>query len=135
FMMMSQALKSDFSPDALRRSLDCFLERGTKVDVPAELSWCKPYVAQTLELLRNVAERGHVRQSSMRTCIIVAGMHRSGTSPTTRLINLLGADVARDLLPAQPDNPRGFWEPAAVVEIHDRLLAALGSSYAATVSL
>src|SRR5436190_24368529 len=66
----------------------------------------------------------------MKLCIIVAGMHRSGTSAITRLINLLGADIARDLLPGQQENnPRGFWEATAVIEIHDRLLAALGSSY------
>src|SRR5215470_17990760 len=48
-----------------------------------------------------------------RTCIIVAGMHRSGTSATARVINLLGADIASDLLPSIPgNNDRGFWESA-----------------------
>ena len=65
-----------------------------------------------------------------RTCIIVAGMHRSGTSAVTRVVNLLGADITRTLmLPMAGNNDRGFWEPARVVEIHDRLLHALGSSY------
>jgi len=62
--------------------------------------------------------------------IIVAGMHRAGTSAVTRVVNLLGADLATDLMPPFPgDNDRGFWEPLKVVEIHDRLLGALGSSY------
>ena len=65
-----------------------------------------------------------------KACIVVAGMYRSGTSAVTRVVNLLGADIARNLLPALPgDNDRGFWEATAVVEIHDRLLHALGSSY------
>jgi hypothetical protein len=56
-------------------------------------------------------------------------MHRSGTSAITRVVNLLGADVACDLLPAQSDNERGFWESPVVVDIHDRLLEALGSNW------
>jgi hypothetical protein len=65
-----------------------------------------------------------------RTCIIVAGMHRSGTSAIARIVNLLGADISKDLLPPVPgNNDRGFWEPIQIVNIHDRLLRALDSSY------
>ncbi len=65
-----------------------------------------------------------------RRCVIVAGMHRSGTSATTRVVNLLGADIASAMLPVTPgDNDRGYWESAAVVEIHDQLLRALGSAF------
>ena len=65
-----------------------------------------------------------------KACILVAGMHRSGTSAAARVINLLGADIARDLTPAIPgNNDRGFWEPRAVVAIHDRLLADLDSAW------
>jgi hypothetical protein len=62
-----------------------------------------------------------------RLCILVCGTHRCGTSAVTRVINLLGADIARDLIPAKPDNIRGFWESAAVITIHDELLNAIGS--------
>ncbi|GMV30035.1 MAG: hypothetical protein AMXMBFR59_21600 [Rhodanobacteraceae bacterium] len=62
-----------------------------------------------------------------RTAIIVAGMHRSGTSVTTRIINLLGVELARDLIPAGIGNERGHWESRAVQELNNRLLAALGS--------
>jgi hypothetical protein len=65
-----------------------------------------------------------------KACILVAGMHRSGTSAAARIINLLGADIARELTPAiAGNNDRGFWEPRAVLAIHDRLLAALGSAW------
>jgi hypothetical protein len=67
--------------------------------------------------------------SASRRCIIVAGMHRSGTSAITRVVNLLGADVAKELLPAKIDNQSGFWESLAVVNIHDQLLRTLGSSW------
>ncbi len=61
--------------------------------------------------------------------ILVLGMHRSGTSAATRVINLLGADLGHDLLPTAGDNPRGFWEHRAIVEIHEELLAALDRSW------
>jgi glycosyltransferase involved in cell wall biosynthesis len=62
-----------------------------------------------------------------RTALIVAGMHRSGTSVTTRIVNLLGADLAGDLIPADIGNERGHWESRAVQALHNRLLAELGS--------
>lgn len=64
-----------------------------------------------------------------RVCILVLGMHRSGTSALTRVLNLHGVDLGCDLLPPAQDNARGFWENRAVVEVHDRLLAGLGRSW------
>lgn len=55
-------------------------------------------------------------------------MHRSGSSAVTRVVNLLGADITRELIPARPDNIRGYWESSEVVRIHDHLLHALGSA-------
>lgn len=61
----------------------------------------------------------------------VVGMHRSGTSATTRVLNLLGLSVGpeEDLLPASPNNPRGFWEQTQVMAFNDRLLGALGGRW------
>ncbi len=70
-----------------------------------------------------------------RTAIIVAGMHRSGTSVTTRIINLLGASLAQDLIPPGIGNELGHWESRAVQELHNRLLAELGSDLYSPVSL
>ncbi|MCP1373424.1 sulfotransferase family protein [Dyella lutea] len=67
--------------------------------------------------------------SESSTAILVLGMHRSGTSALTRVLNLLGAHVGDDLLAAKADNARGFWEHAEAVAIHDRLLTALGMSW------
>lgn len=67
--------------------------------------------------------------SADSTAILVLGMHRSGTSALTRVLNLLGAYVGNDLLAAKADNAGGFWEHAEAVAIHDRLLAALGRSW------
>lgn len=66
-------------------------------------------------------------RDAQRTAIVVAGMHRSGTSVTTRIANLLGAELARELIPAGIGNERGHWESRAVQDLHNRLLATLGS--------
>jgi len=79
------------------------------------------------------AQRPHVGAGAAGTearAILVLGMHRSGTSALTRCLNLLGADLGKNLVPPAPDNNRmGFWEHAEVVQIHEELLAALGRSW------
>ena len=64
-----------------------------------------------------------------RRALLVLGMHRSGTSATTRVANLLGADLGSDLVQPGPDNPDGFWEHAEAVRINDALLEALGRTW------
>jgi hypothetical protein len=56
--------------------------------------------------------------------IFILGMHRSGTSLAARLLNLMGAHLGPEsaLLPANPDNPSGFWERRDVVGINAALL-------------
>lgn len=49
-------------------------------------------------------------------------MHRSGTSALTRILNLCGAALPENLLPANAANESGYWEPAALVRFHDQLL-------------
>lgn len=57
--------------------------------------------------------------------LLILGMHRSGTSAVTGALALRGVYLGQDLMPPGPDNPRGFWEHAGVVAIHERLLEAL----------
>jgi len=64
-----------------------------------------------------------------KNILIVLGMHRSGTSVTTRMFNFLGADPGNNLMLPAEDNPNGFWEPADIVAIHDELLQHLGYSW------
>jgi hypothetical protein len=62
--------------------------------------------------------------------IIVLGMHRSGTSATGGVFNLLGIDFGNSLYQAQRDvNEKGFWEHGPIVDCHDELLLTLGSSW------
>ncbi|MGH2682625.1 MAG: sulfotransferase family protein [Actinomycetota bacterium] len=66
-----------------------------------------------------------------RTAVCVLGMHRSGTSLITRILNLLGVDLGAEerLLEAGPDNPLGFWEHHEIVQLNEEILALLGGSW------
>ena len=64
-----------------------------------------------------------------KAAILVVGMHRSGTSATTRILNLLGCDLPRALVEANPTNPAGHWEPAAVTALNDEILASAGTTW------
>lgn len=67
--------------------------------------------------------------ATLRTAVVVLGMHRSGTSALTRALSLAGFALPRRLQPATEDNPEGFWEPSAVVALNGRVLAALGQDW------
>jgi len=59
------------------------------------------------------------------TAILVAGMHRSGTSALTGALGAAGIDLGGRLLAPGNDNPKGYWEHEDAVGIHERLLASL----------
>jgi hypothetical protein len=58
-------------------------------------------------------------------------MHRSGTSATTRLINLLGVPMCPDghLIAAGPGNEAGYWESARLTDLNEELFARLGGAW------
>lgn len=66
---------------------------------------------------------------SLPLVLLVLGMHRSGTSATARALNCVGADVPSVLLEANEFNEQGYWEPKALVELNDELLAACDSRW------
>ena len=65
------------------------------------------------------------------TIVCIAGMHRSGTSMVTRLLNLCGVYLgnASDLLPPDPDNLEGYWENGQFMSLNDEILSALGGGW------
>ena len=67
--------------------------------------------------------------SGRRQAILVLGAHRSGTSALTRVLSLRGASLPASLMHASPINPRGFFESRRIYELHERILAELGSSW------
>ncbi|MCH8113596.1 MAG: sulfotransferase [Proteobacteria bacterium] len=62
--------------------------------------------------------------------IFVLGMHRSGTSALAGALHRLGVKLGDAMMPAAGGiNERGFWEHSDIVGVHDRMLAALNSSW------
>jgi hypothetical protein len=66
---------------------------------------------------------------SSRICLVVLGMHRSGTSALTGTLGLLGAALPSDLLGSDPYNIKGHFEPRGIIEVDEQLLSALGTSW------
>jgi hypothetical protein len=63
--------------------------------------------------------------------VMILGMHRSGTSAVTRLVNLLGPSVCidDDLLVGTRTNAKGHWESRSLFRLNDRLLAEMEGSW------
>jgi len=72
-----------------------------------------------------------VPESGSSSAVCVTGMHRSGTSFVTGALRFLGVslgDPARMLRPG-PDNPKGYFEVQAIVQLDDEVLAHLGGAW------
>src|ERR1700731_2068994 len=67
--------------------------------------------------------------SSRRVCILVLGMHRSGTSALAGALGAMGGQLPKRAAGPRIDNPNGFFEPIEIILTHDRLLAAAGTSW------
>ena len=65
----------------------------------------------------------------MKNCLVVLGMHRSGTSAFTGILDLLGVYLGTKMLETQPDNPKGFFENKYVVQANDCILETLNRSW------
>ena len=55
----------------------------------------------------------------------VLGMHRSGTSALTRIINILGVQAPKTLMPPTQFNKTGYWESPEIMKVNDKILDAL----------
>jgi hypothetical protein len=63
--------------------------------------------------------------------LVVLGMHRSGTSALTGLLNLMGAYFSPDQMSAgaNAENPSGFWERRDVRNLDDFLLKSVNCDW------
>lgn len=69
-----------------------------------------------------------------RECLLVFGMHRSGTSAFAGLLKEIGIPMGK-LKTGSFDNPKGFYENKKVVQFNDRILGLLGQSWSSTIAL
>jgi hypothetical protein len=63
--------------------------------------------------------------------VCILGMHRSGTSLLTKILNLVGLYLSPAHLSVQPaaDNPKGHWEHSEIVSLNEAVLERFGGSW------
>jgi len=96
------------------------MPKGEKVDI-ALLSGVKKSNKNNISLKDNIKKE----------VFCTLGMHRSGTSLTQKILNLIGVSIgpADKLHKPQPDNPKGFWEQSEIVSINDKILSLFNGSW------
>lgn len=62
-------------------------------------------------------------------CLIVLGMHRSGTSATMGVLKNLGVETGSNFMEPRVWNPKGNFELLNLYEINERILSRLDSSW------
>ena len=90
-------------------------------------------LAAQLKALNDVPEAPAARTADAggrKTAVVVLGMHRSGTSAMARVLNLCGAFLPAKIMPPKLGvNPKGFWEPEAVLDLNVRAMRQLGGDW------
>ena len=66
---------------------------------------------------------------SKRICVLVVGMHRSGTSLLTGILGQLGCASAKNLMPANFANESGYYESSPVSLLNDQILESAGTNW------
>src|SRR5690349_960994 len=63
--------------------------------------------------------------------VCLLGMHRSGTSLASRMMNVLGVSLGppEQLMLGNEFNPKGYWEHSQLTALNDDLLRQLGGSW------
>lgn len=66
-----------------------------------------------------------------KTLVCVLGMHRSGTSALTRLVNACGVYLGKneELMPSTEDNPKGYFEHNHISFLNDQLFTENNASW------
>lgn len=65
----------------------------------------------------------------MSRSLIIAGMHRSGTSALAGALHALGVDFGPQTMPSSEANPKGYFEHVGIYRAHEVLLAKLSRSW------
>ena len=68
-------------------------------------------------------------QLFMKECVIVLGMHRSGTSVFSGLVASQGFYLGADEMPSRGDNPKGFFENFQVYKLNQSILLDHNTSW------
>src|ERR1700726_3099667 len=88
--------------------------------------------ARTVFIRRRKEKSTKVTRGRNQSVICVLGMHRSGTSVLTRVLNFLGVQLgSHAALTMEPVayNPKGYWEHHELTSISDAIIKRHGGSW------
>ncbi|MES2223669.1 MAG: glycosyltransferase [Patescibacteria group bacterium] len=71
----------------------------------------------------------HDTKKEIGICVVVLGMHRSGTSAVSGSLARAGVFFGDNLLPAAPYNPKGFYEHLDILHTNEEILRTFNSSF------
>jgi hypothetical protein len=97
-------------------------------------------VSQSKSLVNFLASQAELRRAITsyeipKKAVFILGMHRSGTSALTGMLAQAGLSAPLDLMPAGPENPKGFWESMSIYQENDRFLGEMGFHWSSSLSL
>jgi hypothetical protein len=139
-LAQEQLLLSEHASTSLRQALASSMNAVASTGMPMPAHLADHLLSQTDLLESTLASQLDLALASRRQqlpaqLVLVLGMHRSGTSALAGLLVQAGLDGPRDLMPATPANPRGYWESLGEVELSDQLLQQLGSHWSSCWAL
>jgi len=76
-----------------------------------------------------MAKRQKRAQKKEKTCLLVLGMHRSGTLALTGMLSQLGCDLPESLMQPSPRNEKGFFESVSIRDFNQEVLKSAGTSW------
>lgn len=69
------------------------------------------------------------KTTAKSSVLVIAGMHRSGTSLTTSLLQSAGLHIGRNLLGSERGNEKGHFENIDFLKLHEAILRSQGISH------
>jgi hypothetical protein len=66
-----------------------------------------------------------MNELSKSNCIIILGMHRSGTSALSGVLKIMGLNPGKELFEPEEDNPKGNFENARITKLNEKILDEL----------
>lgn len=82
-----------------------------------------------MDSLKKAPSTAQAKKAMKTQGILILGMHRSGTSACTRVLNLLGCSLPPETYGKGPGNENGHWESIAAVTLNDEILHSAGSRW------
>lgn len=66
---------------------------------------------------------------NQKNCLVILGMHRSGTSALSGVLNILGMSLGQQMMRSNEYNPKGYFENQPIVDLNDRIMDRLGFAW------